>query len=204
MKDQHDAITALVRSWPHIVSETRQVLGSELHYQAMVYHCLRVHGQVPVSQIGMNVKMRITDPVSQLFQQLDFRKHEDFRGGFEPIPDVCLFAESVASDWRRRNFEKTMAALLLAVEIKASERAGGRLRPSEIIHDIRKLNAHREEARHRSVLFVPVMMVVDTAPEKVERMTELALTECQNAAREAQVGFLYVSANQQLCTLANT
>ncbi len=204
MNDQSEAITALVRAWPRIVEETRLVLGSELHYQAMVYHCLRVHGRVPMGQIGMNVKMWISNPVSKLFRKLDLRKHKDFRGGFEPIPDVCLFSEGVASDWRRRNYEKTMAALLLAIEVKASERAGSRLRSSEIIHDIMKLRAHREESRHRrhrKRSFIPVMMVIDTAPMREERMTLSALKESREAAQEAKVEFLYVSAETQECTL---
>jgi hypothetical protein len=167
----------------------------------MAYHCLRVHGPVPISQIGMNVKMWISNPVSELFRELDLRKHEDFRGGFEPIPDVCLFSDSIASDWRRRNSEKTMAALLLAIEVKASERAGGRLRSGEIIRDIMKLGAHSEESRHRKGSFIPVMMVIDTAPEKEERMTSWALTESQNAAHEAGVEFLYVSPDRQTCSL---
>ncbi len=177
------------------------MLGSELHYQAMVYHCLRVHGRVPVNQIGMNVKMWISDPVSKLFRELDLRKHKDFRGGFEPIPDVCLFSERIGSDWRRRNYEKTMACLLLAIEVKASERAGSRLRSGEIIRDIMKLRAHGEESRHRKGSFIPVMMVIDTAPEKEERMTSLALKESREAAQEARVEFLYVSPDWQTCTL---
>ncbi len=179
------------------------MFGSELHYQAMVYHCLRVHGPVPVSQIGMNVKMWINDPVSELFRRLDLRKHKDFRGGFEPIPDVCLFSETIASDWRRRNFEKTMAALLLVIEVKASERAGGRLRLGEITRDILKLMAHSEESRKRGGSFVPVMMVIDTAPLEEERMTAWAVTESQNAARDAGVAFLYVSQAKQLCELVD-
>src|SRR3954462_6798811 len=36
-----DALEALQRSWPTFVIERRFVLGSELHYQAFLYHCLR-------------------------------------------------------------------------------------------------------------------------------------------------------------------
>lgn len=85
----------------------------------------------------MNVKMWIDNPVSELFRKLDLRKHENFRGGFEPIPDVCLFSPRVKSDWRRRKRKETLEALLLAVEIKASERADSRLGPGEIIKDIK-------------------------------------------------------------------
>lgn len=128
----------LIAAWPHIVTECRQVLGSELHYQAVVYHCLRAHAQVPLAQIGMNVKMMITSPVSDLFRELETKKHEDFRGGFEPIPDVCPFSPRVGADWRRRNNEVTLSSLLLAIEVKASERQNGRLRCGEIVNDIKK------------------------------------------------------------------
>ena len=84
------AVAVLARAWPLIVDECRAVLGSELHYQAVIYHCLRTTG-VPRTQVGMNVKQWITDPVTPLFQQLDARKHELYRGGFEPIPDIVLF-----------------------------------------------------------------------------------------------------------------
>jgi hypothetical protein len=201
VKDQQQAARALSRAWPHIVEETGLVLGSELHYQAMVYHGLRIHGPVPATQIGMNAKMWITDPVSDLFRKLDLRKHEDYRGAFEPVTDVCLFAEGIAADWRRRNYEKTLTSLLLAIEVKASERAGGRLRAGEIVRDIDKLAAHCEEARHRGGLFIPVMMVIDTAPEEEERMTPWALSACHEAARKENVEFLYVSQDKQLCTL---
>jgi len=62
MNNQADAKEALMRAWPSIVRECRQVLGSELHYQAMIYHCLRHYGKVPIDQIGMNVKMSINKP----------------------------------------------------------------------------------------------------------------------------------------------
>jgi hypothetical protein len=91
MNIQSEVGAALLSAWPRIIEETRLVLGSELHYQAIVYHCLRVYGPIPVGQIGMNVKMWIANPVSPLFQQLDKRKNELYQGGFEPIPDGCLF-----------------------------------------------------------------------------------------------------------------
>jgi hypothetical protein len=79
------------------------VLGSELHYHAMIYHSLRTVGNVPLGQLGMNVKMWIDDPVSELFLTLDRRKHQNYQGGFEPIPDVVIFNPSINLDWRRRN-----------------------------------------------------------------------------------------------------
>lgn len=198
------AVQKLVRAWPFIVAECRQVLGSELHYQAVVYHCLRRHGEVPLGQLGMNVKMWIDRPVSELFQKLDAKKHEDYGGGFEPIPDVCLFSPHVAADWRRRNRDKTMAALLLAIEIKASEREAKRLLPDEIIKDITKIAAHRQEAKARGSSFFPVMMVIDTAPDPSERMTSESLSESEAKAQELSVGFMYVSPSSEINTLRRT
>ena len=91
IETRNDALEALKRAWAPFVAECRSVLGSELHYQALLYHCLRAYGQVPSRQLGMNVKIRITEVVSDLFRELDVRKAEGFRGGFEPIPDVVIF-----------------------------------------------------------------------------------------------------------------
>ena len=74
MHTVEDALTALDLAWPKIKFECLSVLGSELHYQAMIYHLLREHGKVPVEQLGMNVKMWIANPVSLLFQQLAQKK----------------------------------------------------------------------------------------------------------------------------------
>lgn len=198
MKIIRDATTCLANAWPHIVAECRQVLGSELHYQAMVYHCLRLHADVPIDQIGMNVKMWIDNPTSKLFQELDRRKHIEYQGGFEPIPDVCLFKPKVKGDWRRRSYDRTLNSLLVAIEIKASERDKNRLRPGEIVFDIEKLAAHREEAKALHSNFQPVMMVIDTAPEPAERMTAEGLRTSMAAAHEHDVEFLYVSPDNEI------
>ncbi len=192
MDNSRESAEILLKAWPSIVLECRATLGSELFYQAVIYHNLRQAG-APLLQIGMNVKMQIDEPVSKLFQELDLRKHEDFRGGFEPIPDVALFSPTVSADWRRRNNAVTLGSLLLAIEVKASERANGRLRSGEVIRDIEKLAAHREEAKHRGNDFYPVMMVVDTAPLPKERMTEYGFNAAVQSAEELSVGFLYLS-----------
>lgn len=57
METIKEASLKLLSAWPHIITECRQALGSELYYQAVVYHCLRAHGHVPIGQLGMNVKM---------------------------------------------------------------------------------------------------------------------------------------------------
>lgn len=203
METIRDASLKLIAAWPHIVAECRLALGSELHYQAVVYHCLRTYGSVPVGQLGMNVKMWIDDPVSDLFKQLDARHHEDYRGGFEPIPDVCLFSSRVDADWRRRNRKVTLASLLLAIEVKASERHNGRLRVGEIVKDIEKLAAHNQETKARGSSFLPVVMVIDTAPDAAERMTPESIRGSQAAARELAVGFMYVSPTTATSTMVS-
>lgn len=187
-----------------MVTECRQVLGSELHYQAMVYHCLRASGGVPIDQIGMNVKMLIRNPVTDLFRQLDGRKNLNFQGGFEPIPDVCLFSPKIAGDWRRRNNDKTMRRLLLAIEMKASERKGARLQPSEINFDILKLEAHRKEALALGAGFFPVMMVIDTAPLPGERVTAQTLESIKAQAKQSKVGLLYLSPKDAFSSIGET
>ncbi|UYM15984.1 hypothetical protein [Endozoicomonas euniceicola] len=169
------------------------MLGSELHYQAMIYHCLRTAGAVPIDQLGMNVKIWISNPISPLFQALDKKKHEDYQGGFEPIPDIVIFSPEIRGDWRRRNRKRTLVDTLLAIEVKASERANGRLRPGEIISDIEKLAAHREEVRHHKKNMYPVMLVIDSTPEATERMTNHAIDTIFQASKKLDVGLLFCS-----------
>lgn len=195
---QQDASAALKRALPLIKDECAAVLGSELLYQAVIYHCLRQVG-VPRSQLGMNVKMRIEEPVSALFQALDQKKKVDFQGGFEPIPDICIFSDAVNGDWRRRNREKTLQSLLLAIEVKASERAKNRLTYNEIAYDIEKLAAHRTEAIHRAYGFKAVMLIIDSAPMASEHMTESSLNQSRLKAQEEQVAFLYFSPDRDIC-----
>lgn len=193
-----DALEAVQRAWPSFVAECRSVLGSELHYQALLYHCLRTHGQVPSGQLGMNVKMWITDVVTDLFRELDEKKHPDYRGGFEPIPDVVIFRHDIHGDWRRRNRDKTVKRALMAVEVKASEREKQRLGPKEIVDDVLKLEALRTEVLHRGGSdMLPAVVVVDTAPEANERMTPWSRQEVEAAARERGVCLFYVSPSDE-------
>ena len=192
MKTPYHAAMMLLKAWPGIMHDCRETLGSELFYQAVVYHHLRSVG-VPKRQLGMNVKMWITEPVSPLFRELDERKSERFRGGFEPIPDVAMFSNGVNGDWRRRNNEQTLKCLRLAIEVKASERAGSRLRVGEVAADIEKLAAHRHECSVRGNNFYPVVMVLDTAPLTREQMTSYSYNKSKVIAEENSVGFLYCS-----------
>lgn len=198
MQTQNDAREAIIKSWPKMKEECLSVLGSELHYQAMIYHTLRTHGNIPLKQIGMNVKMWIDNPISELFQSLDIRKHKDFQGGFEPIPDVVIFKPEIKGDWRRRNNNETLLNMLAAIEVKASERERGRLQPSEITLDIKKLAAHREEVQARGADVLPIMLIIDSAPLEKERMTEYALQKSQDLAEKMGVGFIYVSQNHEI------
>jgi hypothetical protein len=100
----------------------------------------------------MNVKQWITNSRSELFKRLDEAKHDAYRGGFEPIPDVVIFSPAVEADWRRRRRDHTISCMLAVIEVKASERKESRLGFAEGARDIRKLVAHREEA---AMIFTP-------------------------------------------------
>lgn len=198
--DRPEALEKLGAAWPLIVDESRAVLGGELHYQAVVYWALRQVG-VPRTQIGMNVKQMIEEPVSELFRTWDAKKHIDFRGGFEPIPDVVLFKPEIAGNWQRRNWANTIQHMLAAIEVKASERAKSRLSYREIERDILKLAAHREEVLHRGSEMFPVMMVIDVAAEPAERMVGEVVERCAAMAAERGVAWMYVSPDQDECEL---
>ena len=198
METINDAKAAIIAAWPEVKTECLAVLGSELHYQAMIYHHLRTYGKVPATQLGMNVKMYIQRPVSSLFKDLEQKKKENYREGFEPIPDVVIFSPSVRGDWRRRNNNSTLLNMLVAIEVKASERANGRLGLAEIKFDIEKLSAHREEVKARGTDMFPLMMVIDSAPKENERMTPSSLKSLTNLAYEFEVGFLYASPDREI------
>jgi hypothetical protein len=200
LESPEDVASLLADAWAGIVADCRSVLGSELHYQAMIYAELRRVG-APRGQIGMNVKQFIEDPITDHFRALGQRKHELYRGGFEPIPDIVLFGAGIAGDWRRRNNLQTLRHMIGAIEVKASERSGGRLMQGEILRDMRKLAAHRAELEHLGRRILAVTLVVDTAPEAGERMTTLVRSNCRAAASDARIGWLYVSPQDDECTM---
>jgi hypothetical protein len=193
MNNQQDAKEIFLHTWPAITRECRQVLGSELHFQAMIYHCFRTYGKVPINQIAMNVKMWIDKPVSTLFKRKKKAKHPDFQQGFEPIPDIVLFKTSINSDWRRRNFENTTKKMLMAIEVKASENENKKIGPQSIINDILKLDALREEVREYNASLVPTVIIADTTPDPRERMRKESLERACDAAKDVGVGLFYVS-----------
>ncbi len=196
-----EAQIAIEKSWAMIKSECLEVLGSELHYQAMIYHILRTYGDVPIEQLGMNVKMEVSHPTSELFKALAARKHKDFQGAFETIPDIVIFSPTIRKDWRRRNYENTLQNILIAIEVKASERANSRLTPSEIIQDIEKLSAHRQEVEALGKTMYPLMLIIDSAPIEKERMTQKALFLAEQAAADLRVGLLYISPSKEIFRL---
>ena len=202
IESRQQALAALSRAWPQIVVESRQILAGELHYQAMTYFALRDTGQVPLRQLGMNVKQWITDVQSELFRTLDARKHEQYRGGFEPIPDAVIFHPDANGSWQRRSRERTLMQMLLAIEIKASERSQSRLSRREILHDTAKLAAHRQEVQFRGSDFAPVMMVIDVTALENERMRPADIEACREHARLKSVSFLYVSPNSEIGDIA--
>ena len=201
MKNLVEAKNILDKTWTSIKEECMDVYGSELHYQAMIYYCLRHHGKVPKEQIGMNVKMWIENPVSKVFRDLVKKRHKDYQDGFEPIPDIVLFSPKIKADWRRRNYKKTLRNMFIAIEVKASERESARLRPKEIITDIEKLDAHRQEVEHKNSTMFPVMMIIDSAPRDCELMTPDALEKTRLKADELNVALLYISRYKEINTL---
>lgn len=195
-----DAKLLLQSAWPAIVEECRAVLGGELHYQAVIYHCLRNAG-CPRGQMGMNVKQFIEKPVTELFQKWEVSTNPAFSGGFEPIPDIVLFTPDIGGNWQRRNYENTLRHMRCAIEVKASERAKRRLTTGEIRSDIAKLAAHRDEALHLGGAMWPVMMVIDVATDPNEQMRESTITECAGYAVGENVAWLYASQTRSECLL---
>ncbi len=161
-----------------------------------MYRCFREFGNVPLQQIGMNVKIWVDNPITTLFQELDKRKHPNFQGGYEPIPDIVLFSPEIEGDFRRRNRENTLRHMLMAIEVKASERENARLRPGEIIRDLEKLKAFQNEASRRRSYFVPTMIIVDTAPEENEKMLASSLEEVAYHAEKLNVGLFYLNSDE--------
>ena len=191
---KEQAQSELLNAWPTIKQECLSVLGSELHYQAMIYHALRTTGDVPIDQLGMNVKIWVTELVTDYFKMLREKKHRDYSKGLETIPDVVIFRPEIEGNWQRRNRKNTALNLLLCAEVKASERAGGRLRCGEVEKDIKKLCAFREEVLEKGGNdFLPVMIVIDSARSTSERMTEYSLNASREMADNECVLFLYVS-----------
>jgi hypothetical protein len=191
---------AISNSYDKIISECRKVLGSELHYQAMIYHLLRVEGLVSVEQIGMNVKTTIKQVKTQFLKDRIAKKNINYQSdGIEIIPDVSIYHESINVDWRRRNFENTLKHTLYSLEIKASEKQNGRLTLSEIKEDILKLKAQFEETKIKHGIEIGVgILIIDVAPTNEERMKPKTLLEVINLSKEHNVDLWYFDREQQI------
>ncbi len=100
--------TSISNSYSKIIEECRSVLGSELHYQAMVYHLLRALGKVPLSQIGMNVKTTIEDCKTAFFKERITKKDKKFRSNnLEIIPDISFYSNSLKADYNLKRLKPT-------------------------------------------------------------------------------------------------
>jgi len=194
------ARNSINNSFEQIQSECKSVLGSELHYQAIIYHCLRLYGKVPNSQIGMNVKITFINPKSEFFREgiknlnKAYQKNKSGQEGKEIIPDITIFSKNVKADFRRRNTKNTLKETLYSLEVKASERKNGRLRPKEIKTDILKLKAQYSETKIKHNKEIGIgMLVIDTAPKNNERMTKISLDEVIEFAKDNNVDFWYCS-----------
>jgi len=124
---------------------------------------------------------------------LDSQKHEDFQGGYELIPDIVLSSPGVEGDFGRRTRENPLRHMLMAIEVKSSERENARLKPGEIIRDLEKLTAFQNEASIRRPCFLPTMIIVGTAPEENENMRPRSLEEVAYQAEKRNVGLFYLN-----------
>lgn len=191
IESSEDALRSLTEAWHQICAECCDVLAGELHYQNMLYHALRTAG-VPHTQLGMNVRQYICDPVTELYKANALRKAVNYRKGFECIPDAVIFSAAVNGDWRRRSAAWSVRHMLLAIEVKASERHNNRLSLAEIMGDINKLVAHRQEVTALgNDQFIAVMMVIDIAKDESERMRPHHISACHKYAEDNGVRWFY-------------
>lgn len=188
---------AILQAWPVIQKECLSVLGSELHYQAMIYHILRSTAGVPIDQLGMNVKIYIEKPTSVFFKNHEKTRKKGFEG-CEPTPDIALFRPGIESDWRRQQHENSLQQIQVAIEVKVSE---GRLTPCRVIPDLNKLAALREEVERIGSTLLPVMLIIDSAPTSKERITEQSLNAIISNAWEQNIPLLYASKKHEYNSL---
>jgi hypothetical protein len=200
LNNVEQAKIAISNSYDKIVSDCRKVLGSELHYQAMIYHVLRIEGLVSVEQIGMNVKTTIKHVKTQFLKDRIAKKNINYQSdGIEIIPDISIYHKSINADWRRRNFENTLKHTLYSLEIKASERQNGRLTFSEIKEDVLKLKAQFDETKLKHGIEIGLgMMIIDVAPTDEERMKLKTLEEVINLTKEHDVDLWYFNREKQI------
>jgi hypothetical protein len=187
-------------SYSKIIEECRSVLGSELHYQAMVYHLLRALGKVPLSQIGMNVKTTIEDCKTDFFKDRITKKDKKFRSkNLEIIPDISFYSNSLKADWRRRNYKNTLEKTIYSLEIKASERNKGRLQFKEIETDFLKLKAQYNETKLKFNKEIGIgMMIIDVAPLENERMKKETLNKIIELSKKLSIDLWYFTQKENI------
>lgn len=200
IQNKQDCQNILSKCFGNIIHECRLVLGSELHYQAMVYHLLRKVGEVPLNQLGMNVKTTISNVSSPFLKQRILKKNKKYQSfGIEIIPDISFFRTDINGDWRRRNHINTFKETLYSLEIKASERANGRIAYSEIETDLLKLKAQAEETeRQHNRKIGAGLMIIDVAPKLEERITVNSLNRIKVLSELHAIDVWYFSQDQQL------
>ncbi len=202
MNSMEEAIFAVENAWPGITQDAEEVSASELHYQAMIYNRLRIDGGIPLKQLGMNVKMLIKEPVSLFFQE-EAEKTKSMRSvyspykGIQPTPDIVIFNHSIDIDWRRSNSDTTMVNMLSMIEVKVSEFTENRLTASDIIKDIHKLAAHREEVESLGATVLPIMMVIDAAHDESNKMLSTSIDEYQNVAYQNRIKVFHHSSSYE-------
>jgi len=190
-----DCQKLISKCFKQIVNECRTVFGSELHYQAMIYHILRKYGDAPIDQLGMNVKTLITNVNSEFLLERINRKNINYQSyGIELIPDLSFYEKAINSDWRRRNYKNTLKLTLYSLEVKASERHKSRISYKEIETDILKIEAQYQETKQQHNKSIGIgLLIVDTAPSPKERITETSLFKIQEFANSKSVDLWYLS-----------
>ncbi len=120
----------------------------------------------------------------------DRARHPDVQGGCEPNPDIAIYHRGVWGDSRRWSCDGTFNNLLPVAEVIAAERADSRLQSGEIVSDIRKLDALRQEVQEWESDIVQVMPVVDTVETSEGRMIRSPPGKDRACAEELDVHHL--------------
>jgi len=146
--------------WEKFYPATRQVFGSELSYQALLYHTILEHTSDPRNvnfrSVALNVKIGIYKPLTHKAREKAKESAEGYQDYFGCIPDLVVFKNGFHGNHKRANGVRNLLWAEMLFELKVNERTvhnentdesrTGRIRPGEIIEDIDKLVILREEA----------------------------------------------------------
>ena len=145
-------------------------------------------------------KTTISNVSSPFLKERILKKNEKYQSfGIEIIPDISFFRTDINGDWRRRNHINTFKETLYSLEIKASERANGRIAYSEIETDLLKLKAQTEETeRQHNRKIGAGLMIIDVAPKMEERITVNSLNRIKALSKPHAIDLWYFSQDQQL------